>query len=298
MIDNETIREVVINKSLFQPVSITKYAKRAAAGTIANFETNCEKPLSRLGIIYAYNSEDPQGISSANVVQTGANLFDKTDYAYINGYFQNNVVVTDANHTLIYMECKPNTTYTISRERTSGNERFGIAWTEEIPTNNTPYYDGVRANNSGTVGDTMSVTTTTGATAKYIVIWAWWVLSDENDAKDTMQIEVGSTATTYAPYTATTHEIDFGTDVYGFDLDPIAGTGKVKDVDGVETDFTFTPFNITTYNGVNNIFLDVTRSSLAVIYLVQKPTEYKYASQFLPIFYPDTKERSTGHDYC
>lgn len=292
MITNETIRKVVINKALFPPVAITQYARRATAGTIGNFETNCEKPLSRLDIAYMYNVEDPQGITKANVVRTGANLFDPlTTFSAVGSYLYAKSIFPKGT-TLICSFTDKDPTVDIS------GKYFGFI-DDTYTSGGAPggHYRWLIDN--GNVQSNLTNITTLSIKCDGLFAYPQnQATIDTLLARFDIQIEVGSTATEYEAYKSNTYEIDFGTTVYGFDLDPISGTGKVRDIDGVESFFTFTPFNITTYNGVNNIFLDLPNSSLAVIYLVQKATEYKYTPQFLPIFYPDTIERSINHDYC
>lgn len=165
-------------------------------------------------------------ISGWDAVDTkvaGKNLFDKESYDSIQAYIGNDSITYNASHTCIYMDCKPNTTYTASRERTTTNERFGIAWVKEIPTNGTLIFGRSAAPSSGTVGSIETVSVTTGADAKYVVIWAWWSGSDVTQAKNTLQLEVGSTATAYEPYDGQTITTTLPTTVYGGTVDVVGG---------------------------------------------------------------------------
>lgn len=69
----------------------------------------------------------------------------------------------------------------------------------------------------------------------------------------TAQIEVGSTSTTYEPYTApTTHTADLGRTIYGGKVDIVNGTGT--DENG--NDFTFDPVPIDSKLGNNTLWAE------------------------------------------
>ena len=50
---------------------------------------------------------------------SGKNLFDKENANILNGYIDTSTIVSNGNYKSYYIECKPNTTYTISRTGTS-----------------------------------------------------------------------------------------------------------------------------------------------------------------------------------
>ena len=125
------------------------------------------------------------------------------NYTIINGYlFETRMSIrTSASDRLAFIECKPNTTYTISRSVITTS--FRVSDYTSIPPMTDTYVDytvpTVIENNSGT-----TITYTTSPTAKYLVIHYGNVLNDTaanlaNTLK-TMQVEEGTTATTYSPY--------------------------------------------------------------------------------------------------
>lgn len=130
----------------------------------------------------------------------GKNLFNKLSEDKINGYFNNGVITSYSGtaRQVVYIPCNPNTTYTVSRKAVITGERFRVAYTETTPQVGTSILGEISAPNTQTVGDLMSLTITTGASATYLVCWAYW--DNATSAIDTLQIELGSTATAYAPY--------------------------------------------------------------------------------------------------
>ena len=128
---------------------------------------------------------------------TGKNLFDKNNINGLNVYLDttNNKLVSNNNNKSIYISCKPNTTYTISK---TPSKRFGVAYTYTTPTKNTAIY-GTITNYDGT-----SITITTDTNAQYLVVWVINSnISGEisyQTAIDTLQIEYGNQSTPYEPY--------------------------------------------------------------------------------------------------
>ena len=161
------------------------------------------------------------GYDEVSATRTGKNLFDKDNYNVLNGYINNGVIVGSYDRSVVRLECEPNTTYTISRKAVATNERFGFGWTEEQPA------IGVAVNNvtsiaiQTTVGATITRTLTTGATAKYLAIWMGW--ENRTAEAETMQIELGSTATAYEPYQGQTYTATLPETVYGGTVDLVSG---------------------------------------------------------------------------
>ena len=149
------------------------------------------------------------GHTSATVMRTGKNLFDKTNTALQieKGYINSNVIATSSGRYLVYIPCKQNTTYTASRLAVMTNERFYIGYTYQIPASGVSVYGVAYAPSSQTVGNMMSITTTTDAQAQYLVIWVYW--DSHTEALDTLQLELGSTATAYEPYHGQTVNVPF-----------------------------------------------------------------------------------------
>lgn len=129
-------------------------------------------------------------------VNLGKNLFDKDNAntlgAYIGGGTPHTITI-DGSNTSVYIPCQPNTTYTISKV---ADNVFRAGTTAETPARGVVVNDYV--DNYG--GST--ITLTSSSNAKYIVIFLRNVSSSHTQADilASLQIEKGSTATTYSPY--------------------------------------------------------------------------------------------------
>ena len=164
------------------------------------------------------------GYDEVNVNVVGVNLFDKDNYNVLNGYIDDGVIIpSGSSRSVVWMECKPNTTYAISRKAVATNERFGFGWTEDVPAVGTSVYGATSMAISTTVGTTITRTLTTGADAKYLAIWLGW--TDRDAEAETLQLELGSTATAYEPYQGQTYTADLPQTVYGGTVDLVSGDG-------------------------------------------------------------------------
>lgn len=151
----------------------------------------------------AANCVTPEVVIYGKCVQdsyTGKNLFDVNNAKIIQAYLQ---VEADGAGTLaksdacvsVYIPCKPNTTYTVSK---ISSQRFGVCFTSSIPE--------VGGNfSNGLLYDTATKATRTAPSdAAYIVVWVYNSLIDTDITADkilaSLQIEVGETATSYEPY--------------------------------------------------------------------------------------------------
>jgi hypothetical protein len=131
---------------------------------------------------------------------TGKNLFDVNNAKIIQAYLQ---IEADGAGTLaksdacvsVYIPCKPNTTYTVSK---ISSQRFGVCFTSSIPE------VGGNFSNGSWYGTATKATRTTPSDAAYIVVWVYNSLIDTDITADkilaSLQIEVGETATAYEPY--------------------------------------------------------------------------------------------------
>ena len=103
------------------------------------------------------------------IIICGKNLFDK-DHANIidNATFSSGMITYNTTQKVLYIPCKPSTTYTISKVATSGlNARFGIATAEYIDPES--YYD-TNIYNTSTHDTNSSITYTTDSTAVYLMV--------------------------------------------------------------------------------------------------------------------------------
>lgn len=132
---------------------------------------------------------------------TGKNLFNKDSYGVINAYVNSGGILTAGNGTVIvYIQCSPNTTYTVSKTNAGGNPRFCV-----FDTVNEPAFGDAVLSSVGTRSgqDTNThYTITTGATAGYLGVFckASATTLSLSQIVSTIQIEEGSSATSYEPY--------------------------------------------------------------------------------------------------
>lgn len=153
----------------------------------------------------------------------GKNLFDKNNPNMRAGYFNASAtlasdgVVSDTSSTdrWIYLRCKPNTTYTITKPVTSTQSlnRFRVGTYPTIPVSGDKLSDFWRMTDGGNV----SVhTITTGSQARYLCIYiakaseAGVPGGEIQDVLDGIQIEESSSATSYSAYIAPTELCKIG----------------------------------------------------------------------------------------
>ena len=138
------------------------------------------------------------------------NLFDKNNANVLTAtYFNSSSILSGVGNRCIYIPIKPNTTYTIQKmvQLTTSSNRLRLGTTTDIPA------VGVTINNyinlsDGSTGT--SLTITTGANDKYLVAVVYYTDSQTSFGTmlNSIQIEEGSTATSYEPHeeqTATLH---------------------------------------------------------------------------------------------
>ena len=126
---------------------------------------------------------------SEQFTTTGKNLLDEANNI-VRGYFYANTGRIEAGGTTVYAPVTENTAYTVSGG--NGNRRI-MAFTESMPQVGTAIFGGV------SMPDTYSAQTFTApAGAKYV---AFYIDSTSNKTPSGYQLEAGSTATAYEPYT-------------------------------------------------------------------------------------------------
>ena len=137
-------------------------------------------------------------------IQYSKNLFDKDNYNVLNAYIATNGKITsEINNKTIYIECEPNTTYTITKMVASpqSTNRFRIGTTSTEPAINDTVSGFYNAGGDG--GDVTTCTYTTNSTAKYLAIT---VINRANSTTTlatmvaSLQIQRGSEATPYEQY--------------------------------------------------------------------------------------------------
>lgn len=133
------------------------------------------------------------------VEAVGYNMFDKSNYNGINGYFSSDTPITlGTGRKIVYFPAEPNTAYAATRLAVSSNERFQIGYTKVKPESGVDVYGISSAEQSQTAGNRMTITTTTGADAKYLVVWAYW--SDDASALDTLCVNRSQPDTSVSPH--------------------------------------------------------------------------------------------------
>ena len=139
---------------------------------------------------------DGESNSETYTFNLGKNLYNKDDSSEIlnNIYIATNGFLRSGNGLgSIYIKCKPNTTYTISKTHSA---RFIIGVTSTLPSADVACSN-IQRNDSAT-----SITITTSSQAKYLVVFCFHTSDTASfaDIRDTIQIEVGSTASSYVAY--------------------------------------------------------------------------------------------------
>lgn len=144
----------------------------------------------------------------------GKNLFNKDNANILNTYINDlsSTIISSNKSRSIYISCKPNTTYTISK--TQATARFVVGTTASTPSNNVVCSQ-VIGNNTAT-----SITITTSASDNYLCAFIYHSDDDSPLTLDQVlsyiQIEQGSTATEYEPYKTVTGDVTVN--VYGANL--------------------------------------------------------------------------------
>ena len=190
----------------------------ALGSTIADYVYSLETATAGAGVAwfrkyfpkeyYAYCEPHFEHVQVSAKNTVGFNQFDKDNASILSGvYFGTDVILLGGGMAIVYIPCLPNTTYCASRNAVQTNERFYIGYTKEVPAPGVAVYGATSAPPSQTIGNTMAITTTTGADAKYLVVWAYW--DDHTEALDTLCINLhGDRDGEYEAYQKRTYPID------------------------------------------------------------------------------------------
>ena len=140
------------------------------------------------------NPDYPQDIHTINgdntIISSGKNLFDKNNAQYLVGYIDTNTIVSYSTYRTIYIKCKPNTKYSISRGL--GTSQIYMAYTNTTPILNGSCY-----------GKITGTTITTGNDAEYLLAQVYRSNTDTNTFEEilgSIMINEGETALPYEPY--------------------------------------------------------------------------------------------------
>lgn len=157
------------------------------------------KPQVEVGKATTY---EPYQTQNYIINLVGKNLFDKNNMKVLNGYLWSNEMVLKDSFAdrIFYLPCQPNTTYTISRSVLTTSFRVAT-YNNIIPTvtsERVAYTCYNEINNDN--GETITITTQSDS--KYLLVLYANTTNDNNieESLATIQIEKGSTATTFEPY--------------------------------------------------------------------------------------------------
>ncbi len=160
------------------------------------------------------NVREIVGWDGVEVKQKGKNLFDANNpniispNCWINSQNTERKITKSGTDRTLYISCLPNTTYIISK--TIGDV-LAASYTTELPTLNIPTYSYMRDRTYA-----RQVTVTTGSDAKYLAIWfydsskTYDKTVQPEDIYKTLQVEYGSTVTSYESYRGETINYKFG----------------------------------------------------------------------------------------
>lgn len=156
--------------------------------------------------VFTYGSVAPTPDAPIEMVSCGdrtKNLFDKENYNYIAAYLNaSNIITNSEGATIFYIKCEPNTTYTVSKTKLFTNDRFCLFDIANIPQINDSALSYVGTRSGEDISTSLTITTSNNA--NYLCVFVQASPSRPNAIRDdlakTIQIEEGSTATSYEPY--------------------------------------------------------------------------------------------------
>ena len=153
--------------------------------------------LDLKGNTWQENTEtlSPENPSKIHNVGENINLFNKENPNVLNAYINNNSLVAEAQNRVVWLPCKANTTYTVSKK---AGQRFAVGFSSQQPN------IGTAIDQAKTINTETSITNTSLENSKYIVIYcANYNNSMEiewQEILDTLKVAEGSVATPYSPY--------------------------------------------------------------------------------------------------
>lgn len=157
--------------------------------------------------------QDVQTVGGNNKITiSGKNIFDKNNAEIIRGTVQSTYFAYQPNsyNRTLYLSCLPNTTYTIQKRNDGDTNRFAVAsGYKEIDQS---YNDAETSVTTATLSnDSSDITITTGVNDTYLLILYYRTaetLLTEQQVLDSIQVEVGSTKTTYENYTSQEYSLN------------------------------------------------------------------------------------------
>jgi len=141
------------------------------------------------------NPDYPQEIQN---VGDNINLYDKNNPNILNTPIDSNGTGVNVQNTYktIWIPCKPNTTYTVSKIFDTTRNRFAVGYSS-IEPNYSQAVEGYMSNEKANV-----LTVTTNTTAKYLLAYVWITggSTTYEEMLDSIKIEEGTKATFYSNY--------------------------------------------------------------------------------------------------
>lgn len=181
------------NIQVEQGTTATSYEENARSAIYTKEINNKYEKFTETVAISSHQPINQNGLW----LQKGKNLFNKNGTTIIDQYIDGGTgeIKTYANGTKMFvLEVQPSTSYTISK--TQGGH-FRVGTTNNYPSVGT-IVDGLINNSSAT-----SITITTNSTAKYLCCSYWQTGVDtitEGSIRESIQVEQGTTATTFEEY--------------------------------------------------------------------------------------------------
>lgn len=168
--------------------------------------TNIQLELGSSATTYApYSNICPiSGWTGAKVSRTGKNLFDKSTAVVLNAYLSTTKIESSNTSRCVYFPVKAGLKYTVSKVL---SERFAYGTMSQVAPPQ--------------VGDSLSTYTASHSStsvtinivaARWVVLWIYASNVDTlslNTILDSIQVEVGETASPYTPYNGTTIDVEF-----------------------------------------------------------------------------------------
>lgn len=183
-------------------VSNTTKVSLTATSAISSCEITIIKGTNVDGVILQPQLErgsiatEYEPYNSIVAKSNGKNLFDKDNANIMNGFINptGGIIQENANTKMLYIKCKPNTTYTISKIEST---RFVAGTTSEKPSFGM-YSTVVKSDYTAN-----KISITSSGSDNYLSVFYYNKTTDtlsEQEILDSIQIEEGTIATEYEPY--------------------------------------------------------------------------------------------------
>lgn len=240
-------------------VSLIDY--KLSGNSIQNGTPSLTSPIEikSVGDLVTDTSSPYYGKYDVPIVVCGKNMFDKVNGNIFNAYISSNTLLSynpvAGSVVTACIECKPNTTYTVSRQVLS--KRFVVASGKVPPSKNATLTTQIN-------GETqLSISITTGAEDRYLYVWYYNKSVDTKysyeDIVKGIQVEENSTATGYEPYSGNVNHIYLN--------EPLRSYGNYRDIVELDNNRVVRNlyscklnkdmnFNTYSYTGLSGVFVE------------------------------------------